>query len=391
MRQCVSTCPQELSDSSRHADQAEMGAGTILPPDVWRRVLRQLPQAERMRMRLVCKAFVECSAEDAGPVHAVLKSRAGAHSLELFLAKCINGEEPALHLDLRSKGLLFTPGWAHSSVVMATSYRHLQSIAISHRLDYQAAAQFLQAVPSTLISLDMQTHPAAAHADWYRLQHLQRLSLGLEDSAKVFSGLRLKQLLALTSLTFRGPGRELIAAAKFSLPKLQLLSMEENAFAGHLDLAGFPKLAEISMWSAAGHIGWLLHHPLPRLTFIAVGAELYPACLKDRFAELHCSVLRSNLTSFQGRAVLKVKRLAQMPHLSKIMLYSSKNVEKVQVQGSFATYSALLQHVDFQASGKIGLVLLTDELRIGDALVHTPLRSNGHSQFCQCASCTCKH
>ena len=84
---------------------------------------------------------------------------------------------------------------------------------------------------------------------------------------------------------------------------------------------------------------------------------------------------------------LQVEQLEQMPYLSKVMLQSSKSTAEVRVLGSFATYSAILQRIQVEASDNIGLVFVTHEVH-GETWARTPLWSNGHSRYCQCASCS---
>ena len=327
----------------------------------------------------------------------MLKSEAGARSLEHFLAKYPTGRQPDLHIDLKSKRLIFTPEWAYSCIRMATSYRHLQSMAISHRLDLKAGYEILKSISSTLTSLEMQIHPEVAHASWECLRHLQRLSLGLDDSNKVFSCFCLKQLPALTpltTLTFRGPGRGVIRAETFSLTQLQMPAMEDNPFYGHLDLAGFPRLANVRMRGSARHVEWLLHHPIPKLTFVATGfrVQLFPASLEDRLKELQCSVLCMDFTSTHGG--VNVEQLEKMPHLKPVEIQSSKETKthSVCAGGAFSTYWVLLQRVKIRASGGIELGFLTDEVRDTErGAIYTPWMSNGHSKYCQCAPCSLKH
>ena len=156
----------------------------------------------------------------------------------------------------------------------------------------------------------------AAHA-WQRLGGLQKLALDLIPGRAACDPVGVMQLASLTSLTFNGPAKKLVRAKGFGLLQLSLLAMEHDAFFGHLDLANFPRLAEVQIGRAAQDLIWLLRYPIPKLTFISG----WPVGLIHKSRDLHCSKLciclhaEASLHPQKFCWSVEAARLLQMPEL----------------------------------------------------------------------------
>lgn len=378
-------------------NKVQEDGGLFLPFDVWSGVLKHLSQTDRMKLRLVCKGFSMCKWDTASLMNAVIRSQAAARSLELFLANRTFPHLAPLKVTLAyswPQALLHSTAWVCPFLNTVSCY-HLQSLDISHPLNIKTAVSILLAAPNTLISLAMHV-PAmllAAHA-WQRVGGLQRLAMDLIPERRACDPVGVMQLSSLTSLSFRGPGCELVRAKGFGFHQLRLLTMEQNVFLGNLDLAKFPRLAEMHIGHAAEGLNWLLRYPIPKLKFTGG----WPCGLVRKGRELHCSELcivldpepSAHLDKFCWS--VKAERLLQMPQLRLIRLSTlpcsgSHRMCRVTLYGSWAAHRKLLQRVKIEASASIRLRYKND----GDDKVGRwktmPLMANGHSPVCLCSSC----
>lgn len=341
----------------------------LLPYDVWSSVLKHVSQTDRLGLRLVCKAFSKCCRDTV--IEAVIKSRAGARSLELFLNSHAQPHQATLNITLSSHSgplaLLYSMEWVCPFITMLVSYGHLQSLDISsYPLDIITASSILSAAPRSLTSLALHVPVllVAAHA-WRQLDSLQHLTFRLIPEGAACDPVGVMQLASLTSLSFRGPASYLVKAEGFGLPQLRGLAMNSNAFLGHLDLAKFPQLVEVAVGHDAQHLSWLLHYPIPRLIF----AGAWPCWFDDKSKQLYCSQLCIILThdaldrfDDTWRSV-DAQWLLQLPQLRSLRLHGCPcpgNMYRFSIYGSQAEYRKLLQQLQIAASASVKLCLIDD-------------------------------
>ena len=378
--------------------------------DLWPSILRHLETQDRMRVRLVCKAFSTLGSYDSICVPA--RSCQSKHSMSLlrFCSAQARLSEKGAMLELEFTDISYRYGHndprslSRPCLYAALSCVNLCKLLLEMTFAKGEAELIVRLAPDGLQSLSLKADiTLLGSSAWDHLQALTNLQLEAhERPAQPFHATALASLTNLQELAITGSEyghTQCLDTSNVVMPNLCQLSLSWDPFAEPVSRSICPALRRLHILGRLGNVSdWILQCPIEILRCDSWEATLTnagPANVHCKTAEL---VMPKDSWSQTGWQLLSLKTLLKLPALQCLHFLVSvidpasqgrqqsptDKAPAIILVGSRRKLRRLLKQVDFVFEAGVEVQL---RFKAGDREFSVPIQENGHSILCACAIC----